>query len=168
MKISDSYANGASFDAFFFVISALIPVSRYNQLGSNRARAPEIKRDLSGEASWTKYIEEACYLEVAKRVRGTLVTGWSNTTCSALTSVQRLRTAPPQPCNPALMPLSTYFRHNVCTNHLYHPVTSELIPEERFKAVKDPVPHPSQQMVELNSRLQLLHGLLSLTAGSLC
>ena len=35
-------------------------------------------------------MQEARYLEVAKQVRGTLERDRSNTTCSALTSVQRL------------------------------------------------------------------------------
>ena len=35
-------------------------------------------------------MEEARYLKMAKKVRGTLERDRSNTTCSALTSVQRL------------------------------------------------------------------------------
>ena len=79
-----------------FTLLPHCPVLRYNQLRNNRATAPENKRGISGETSWTKHMEEARYLEVAKKVRGTLERDRINTTCSALTSVQRLhkRAAP--------------------------------------------------------------------------
>ena len=46
-----------------------------------------LERDVSGETSGTKHVEEAQYLEGAKKVRGTLEKDRSNATCSALTSV---------------------------------------------------------------------------------
>ena len=60
------------------------PFLRYNQLRNNRAIAPENRRGMSRETSWTKDMEEARYLEVARKVRGTLERDRSNTTCSAL------------------------------------------------------------------------------------
>ena len=83
---SDSCANGASIDALF----------SYNQLRNNREIAPENNTGRRRE-SWTKYMEKARYLEVAKKVKGTLERDRSNTRCSGLTSVQSLhkRAAPP-------------------------------------------------------------------------
>ena len=50
------------------------PALRYNRLRNNRDIAPENRSGISRETSWTKHMEEARYLEVAKKVRGTLET----------------------------------------------------------------------------------------------
>ena len=73
------------------------PALRYNRLRNNRDIAPENRSGISRETSWTKHMEEARYLEVAEEVRSTLKRDRSSTTCSAITSVQRLykRAAPP-------------------------------------------------------------------------
>ena len=66
------------------------PFFAFNQLRNNRDIAPENRSGISRETSWKKHMEEARYLEVAKKIRGTLDSDQSNTTCSALGSVQRL------------------------------------------------------------------------------
>ena len=53
--------------------------------------AVSLSRGIRRETSWTKRMEEARYLEVVKKVRGTLERDRSNTTCSPLTSVQHPR-----------------------------------------------------------------------------
>ena len=54
------------------------------QLRNNTGIAPENKRGISRETSCTKHMEEARYLEVAAKVRGTLERDRSNTTCVCL------------------------------------------------------------------------------------
>ena len=74
---------------------------RYNQQRNNRAIAPENKRGISREQAGQKHTEEARCLEVAQKIRGKLERDWSNSKCSALTSVQHLRNpAVPQPATP--------------------------------------------------------------------
>ena len=69
----------------------------YNQLRNKRAISPENKRGISRETSWKQHKEEARLSGSGQKARGTIERDRTNTTCSALTSMQRLhkRAAPP-------------------------------------------------------------------------
>ena len=78
------------------------------QLRNNRAIAPENVTGTSSYTRWSKHMEEARYLEIAKRKRGTPERDWHNTTCP------HKRATPKQ----AFLPfgVSRWFHSHSCMN----------------------------------------------------